>query len=138
MYDISVEVDSMIRDEVVKLVQDCIAIMKEQKDYDFEILNIDDGEKYEKEDNKLVFHITLSWSSKEDPSQHSFELIKIVPNDTMTEEDRIEKGKGIIRELNKAANDFKEGKEYEPTYMQKLRDMFKLMDYFGGNGNWYM
>ena len=138
MYDISVEVESMIRDEVVKLVQDCIAIMKEQKDYDFELLCIDDGEKYEKEDNKLVFHITLSWSSNEDPSQHPFELIKIVPEDTMTEEDRIEKGKGIIRELNKAANDFKEGKEYEPTYMQKLRDMFKLMDYFGGNGNWYM
>ena len=37
----------MLRDEIVKLVQDCIAIMKKQKDYDFEILCIDDGEKYE-------------------------------------------------------------------------------------------
>lgn len=128
----------MLRDEVVKLVQDCIAIMKEQKGYDFEILYIDNGEKYEKEENKLVFHIDLSWSSKEDPSQHPFQLIKIVSEDTMTEEDRIEKGKDIIRELNKAASDFKEGREYEPTYMQKLRDIFKMMDIFGGAGNWYM
>ena len=127
----------MLRDEVVKLVQDCIAIMKEQKDYDFEILCIDDGEKYEKEEGKTVFHINLSWSDKEHPGRHNFQLIKIVSN-TLTEEDRIEKGKGLLKEMNKAANDFKAGKEYEPTYMQKLRDMFKLMDYFGGNGSWYM
>ena len=127
----------MLRDEVVKLVQDCIAIMKEQKDYDFEILCIDDGEKYEKEEDKTVFHIDLSWSDKEHPGRHNFQLIKIVSN-TLTEEDRIEKGKGLLKEMNKAANDFKAGKEYEPTYMQKLRDMFKLMDYFGGNGSWYM
>ena len=127
----------MLRDEVVKLVQDCVAIMKEQKDYDFEILCIDNGEKYEKEDGKTVFHINLSWSSKEDPSQHPFQLITIV-SDTLTEEDRIEKGKGLITEMNKAATDFKAGKEYEPTYMQKLRDVFKMMDIFGGAGDWYM
>ena len=127
----------MLRDEIVKLVQDCIAIMKEQKDYDFEILCIDDGEKYEKEEDKTVFHIDLSWSDKEHPGQHSFQLIKIVSNN-LTEEDRIEKGKGLLKEMNKAANDFKAGKEYEPTYMEKLRDMFKLMNYFGGNGSWYM
>ena len=127
----------MLRDEVVKLVQDCLAIMKEQKDYDFEILNIDDGEKYEKEEDKTVFHIDLSWSCKEDQNQHPFQLIKIVSNN-LTEEDRIEKGKGLLKEMNKAANDFKAGREYEPTYMEKLRDMFKLMNYFDGNGSWYM
>lgn len=127
----------MLRDEVVKLVQDCVAIMKEQKDYDFEILCIDNGEKYEKEDGKTVFHIDLSWSDKEHPGQHNFQVLKIVP-DTLTEEDRIEKGKGLITEMNKAANDFKAGREYEPTYMQKLRDIFKMMDIFGGTGDWYI
>lgn len=127
----------MLRDEVVKLVQDCIAIMKEQKDYDFEILCIDNGEKYEKEEDKTVFHIDLSWSDKEHPGQHNFRLLEIV-SDTLTEEDRIEKGKGLITEMNKAANDFKEGKEYEPTYMQKLRDIFKMMNIFNDAMDWYM
>ena len=126
----------MLRDEIVKLVQECVAIMKEQKDYDFEILCIDDGEKYENDKNKTVFHIDLSWSSKEDPSQHPFKLIKIVSNN-LTEEDRIEKGKSLLKEMNKAANDFKAGKEYEPTCMEKLRNIFKLTGMLGGNGEWY-
>ena len=126
----------MLRDEIVKLVQECVAIMKEQKDYDFEILNIDDGEKHEKEENKTVFHIDLSWSDKEHRGRHPFQLVKIVSN-AFAEEDRIEKGKGLLKEMNKATNDFKAGKEYEPTYMEKLRNIFKLTGMLGGNGEWY-
>ena len=126
----------MLRDEVVKLVQDCVAIMKEQKDYDFEILCIDSGEKHEKEEDKTAFRIDLPWSDKEHPGRHGFQLIKIVSN-AFAEEDRIEKGKGLLKEMNKAANDFKAGKEYEPTYMEKLRNTFKLTGMLGGNGEWH-
>lgn len=126
----------MLRDEIAKLVQDCIDIMKEQKDYDFEILNIVDGEKYEKEENKTAFHIDLPWSDKEHPGRHNFQLIKIASN-ALTGEDRIEKGKGLLKEMNKAANGFKAGREYEPTCMERLRNIFKLTGMLGGNGKRY-
>ena len=137
MYDINVEVKVMLRDKLIDLLEECLAILKEQKDYDFEIFCIDNGKPFEKDKNKTVFHIDLSWSDEDHPGQHNFELIKIIPND-FTAEDRIEAGKSLLKECNKAANDFKEGREYEPTVAEAIRRILKLQGILGGNGGWYI
>lgn len=134
-----------LRDEVIELTKTCIDAIKRAKDYNFTIACIDDGkpiEEYDKEklgENKTVFHITLSFDGvgNEQANQHNFELTKIIPND-FTEEDKLEKGKGILEELNKAAKDFLAGKDYEPTYIEKLRNIFKLSGMLGGRfGDYY-
>lgn len=127
----------MLRDKLIDLLKECLSILKEQKDYDFEIFCVDDGEEYKDDQNKTVFHIDLSWSDEEHPGQHNFQLIKIIPNN-FTAEDRVEAGKSILKECNKAANDFKEGKEYEPTVVEAIRRIFKLQGLLGEFGDWYI
>ena len=136
----------MLRDEVIKILKNCVKVIKDVKDYNFEIICVDNGKPtsdYDKkkweDDNRTVFHITMSFDGigNEQKNQHCFELTKIIPNN-FTDEDKLEKSKSILTELNKAANDFKAGKEYEPTYMDKLRNIFKLSGMLSGGGDWYI
>ena len=135
----------MLRDELIEVVENCIKVIKEAKGYVFELDLVDNGKPtsdYDKdklEDNKTVFHIILNYYDTENPLNQinkSIELLQIIPND-FTDEEKLEHSKRILTELNSAAKDFKAGREYEPTYIKKLKTIFELSNIFGSSG-WYM
>ena len=134
----------MLRDELISILENCINTIKRVKDYNFEIFCVTDGKpasdyKHLEGEDKTVFEITLTYNGMGDEqyNQHGFELIEIIPND-FTDEIKLEKSKSILTELNKAANDFRAGRKYEPTYMERLRDIFKLSGILNDRfGDWY-
>ncbi len=136
----------MLRDELIEILKNCVETIKRVKDYNFEVLCVDDGKPTSDYDpkklgeNKTVFHITMSFDGvgNEQKNQHCFELTKIIPNN-FTDEDKLEKSKSILKELNKAAIDIKAGREYEPTYMEALRNILKLQGILSDEfGSWYI